>query len=175
MRFGKAAVAVSAGALALGVFAQAQESRKPGLYEITTSTTWQQTPFPAGMQLPPAAMAAFGGAPQTMKVCLTQEMLDKYGAPMPQNRSGCQYTNLQKGLTSMTADMVCTGQMNGKASVESSWSPDGTAKAKVHFVGTMTMKMGPNATPVEWTSDSTSSYKGSDCGSVKPLPVPQSN
>ena len=174
MRFRTAALVASMGAMMLGVFAQAQgPASKPGLYEITTAMTWQQTPFPAGMQLPPAAMAAFNGTPHAMQVCLTQQMIDRYGAPMPQNRAGCQYTNIQKGLTSVSGDLVCTGAMSGKGTVNSSWSADGTVKSKVHFQGTM--QMGPNATPVEWTSDSTSVYKGADCGSVKPLPMPSSN
>jgi hypothetical protein len=44
------------------------------------------------------------------------------------------------------------------------------AKGKVHFTGTM--QMGPNSRPIEWTSESTSVYKGPDCGSVQPLPMP---
>jgi hypothetical protein len=34
------------------------------------------------------------------------------------------------------------------------------------------MQMGPNAVPVEYTITATSTYKGADCGSVKPLPMP---
>jgi hypothetical protein len=34
------------------------------------------------------------------------------------------------------------------------------------------MQMGQNSRPIEWTSESTSVYKGPDCGSVKPLPMP---
>ena len=35
--------------------------------------------------------------------------------------------------------------------------------------------MGSNELPVEWTLDATSAYKGSDCGSVKPLPMADDN
>jgi hypothetical protein len=34
--------------------------------------------------------------------------------------------------------------------------------------------MGANSSPVEYTVESTSTYKGADCGSVKPLPMPAS-
>lgn len=170
MRFRSAALAVSAGVLVLGLFAWAQEARKPGLWEITTSMTWQQTPFPAGMQMPPQAAAAFGGGPHTTQYCLTQAMIDKYGAPLPQSRGNCQVANLQKTSNSMSADWICTGPMSGKGTLESHFSGDGTAKGKVHFVGTM--QMGQNSTPIEWTAESTSVYKGSDCGSVKPPPMP---
>ncbi len=173
MRVRSVALAVSAGVLALGILVWAQEGRKPGLWEITTTMTWQQSPFPAGMQMPPAAAAAFGGAPRTFQYCLTQAMIDKYGAPMPQSQSrgSCQVANVQKTANSMSADWICTGAMNGKGTVESHWSDDGTAKGKVHFVGTM--QMGPNPTPIEWTSESTSVYKGPDCGSVQPPPMPK--
>jgi Protein of unknown function (DUF3617) len=170
MRVRTAAPAVSAAILLCGMLAQAQDGRKPGLWEITTTMTWQQSPFPAGMQMPPQAAAAFGGAPHTIQYCLTQQMIDRFGAPMPQSRAGCQVANVQKTPTSMSADWICTGAMNGKGSIESHWSDSGTATGKIHFVGTM--QMGPNPTPVEWTSQSTSVYKGPDCGSVQPPPLP---
>jgi Protein of unknown function (DUF3617) len=170
MQVRRAMLAVSAGVLIAGLFAWAQGGRKPGLWEITTIMTWQQSPFPPGMQLPPQAAAAFGGAPITAQYCLTQQMIDRFGAPMPQNRAGCQISNVQKTPNSVSADWVCNGNMVGKGSIESHWSDNGTATGKVHFVGTM--QMGPNPTPVEWTSQSTSVYKGPDCGSVQPPPLP---
>jgi uncharacterized protein DUF3617 len=172
MRVRKAALAVGAGVLVAGLYAWAQEARKPGLWEITTTMTWQQSPFPPGMQMPPQAAAAFGGAPHTIQYCLTQAMIDKFGAPMPQQspRASCQVANVQKTPSSMSADWVCTGNMSGKGSIESHWTDSGTATGKVHFVGTM--QMGPNPTPIEWTSQSTSVYKGPDCGSVQPPPMP---
>jgi hypothetical protein len=60
--------------------------------------------------------------------------------------------------------------MPGKATVVSSWSAGNSAKGKVHFLGSM--QMGSNSMPIEWTVDFTSAYKGADCGSVKPLPLP---
>jgi hypothetical protein len=175
MQVRRKTLAVGAGVLLLAMLAWAQDGRKPGLWEITTTMTWQQSPFPAGMQLPPQAAAAFGGAPHTMQYCLTQQMIDKFGAPMPQQspRQNCQVANVQKSATGMTADWVCTGAMSGKGSIESHWSDNGTATGKVHFVGTM--QMGANGTPVEWTATSNSVFKGADCGSVQPPPMPASN
>jgi hypothetical protein len=170
MRVRSAAFVVSAGFLVAGALAGAQDPRKPGLWEITTSTTWQQSPFPAGMQMPPQLAAIFGGAPQTAPYCLTQAMADRFGAALPQSRGSCQVSNLQKTADSMSADWICTGAMSGKGTLESHFSGDGTAKGKVHFLGTM--QMGHNTTPVEWTAESTSVYKGPDCGNVKPPPMP---
>jgi hypothetical protein len=151
---------------AVAIAAWAQAIRKPGLWEMTSTMTYQQSPFPPGM--PAAAIAAMGG-PHTVQVCLTQAMIDRYGAPMSQSRD-CQITNIQMRSSSMTADMVCSGRTNGNGTVESSWADGNVAKGKVHFVGTM--GAGSNPMPVEWTAVSTSVYKGPDCGSVKPLPMP---
>ena len=171
MRLGAKTLGVGAGVLVLGLLAWAQGARKPGLWEITTTTVWKQSPFPAGMQLPPQAAAAFNGAPHTTQYCLTQAMIDRFGAAIPQSRGSCVVANLQKTADSMSADWICTGPMTGKGSLESHFSEDGTARGKVHFVGTM--QMGGNAAPIEWSSESTSVYKGPDCGSVLPPPMPK--
>jgi hypothetical protein len=154
--------------VATAMLLMAQTNRHPGLYETTSTMTWQQSPFPAGMQMP--ANSPFGGGPHTSQVCITQEMIDRYGGPTPQMRGDCHMSNLNKTADSMSADWVCTGQMAGKGTVQSTWTADGKSTSKVHFAGTM--QMGPRSTPVEWTMDSTSAYKGSDCGSVKPIQVP---
>ena len=136
------------------------QTRKPGLWALTTTTTWQQAPLPAGVGDPT------GGGTHTTQVCVTQQYFDKYGAILPQI-SGCRVTNLVKKANGMTADMECTGRMSGKGSMESSWADDEHATGKVHFVGSM--QVGPNSKPMEWTTASSSIYKGIDCGTVKPL------
>jgi hypothetical protein len=149
----------------LAIFAWAQSVRKPGLWEMTTTMTWQQSPMPQGMTMP-------GGGQHTTLVCLSQEMINKYGAPMPQSRNGeCQIANVVMHATSMTADWICSGRMVGKGTLESSWADPNHAIGKVHFVATM--QMGPNSRTMEYTINSSSVYKGPDCGSVAPLPMPQ--
>jgi hypothetical protein len=156
----------------LATFARAQSTRKPGLWEMTSTMTWQKSPMPAGMSMPASANSPFGGGAHTMQVCLTQEMVDKYGTPPPQSRNNqCQMSNIVKKANSMSADWVCSGMMAGKGSVEASWTDADHSTSKVHFLGSM--QMGPNATPVEYTIESTSVFKGADCGSVKPLPMPK--
>lgn len=153
---------------ATAMLLMAQSNRKPGLYETTSTMTWQQSPFPAGMQAP--AGSPFGGGPHTSQVCVTQEMIDRYGGPMPQSRGDCQAKNMTRTANGMTADWVCTGQMAGTGKMEGTWNADGTSHTKVHFTGTMSM--GPRSTPVEWTMESSSTFKGPDCGSVKPMAMP---
>ena len=148
----------------------AQANRKPGLWEMTSTMTWQQSPMPAGMQMPAGGNSPFGGGAHTSQMCLTQAMIDKYGAPVPQSRGGCVTSNIQMKPGGMTADWVCTGMMAGKGTLESSWTDADHSTSKVHFTGSM--QMGPNAVPVEYTISATSTYKGADCGTVKPVPIP---
>jgi Protein of unknown function (DUF3617) len=139
--------------------------RKAGLWELTTTTTWQQSPFPAG------SPATLDSSPHTIQVCLTQEQIDKYGAIMPRAGRGCQITNIVKKPGGMTGDMVCSGgAMTGKGSLEATSTDDEHAKGHIHFVGAV--QIGQSSKPMEWSSVSTSFYKGADCGSVKPFPMP---
>lgn len=160
-------IVVSCCVVALASLVWAQAARKPGLWEITSKMTWQQSPFPPNM--PASATAAMNG-PHTAQVCITQDMIDKYGGPLPQSRNNeCQAENVKLGAHGMTADWICNGSMKGKGTIESSWTDESHVTSKVHFAGAM--QMGPQAKDVEWTSESTSIYKGADCGSVKPVPV----
>jgi hypothetical protein len=171
MRVGLVALGWGAAVLALSPLAEAQSPLKPGLWEATITMTWQQSPFPAGVQLPPQAMAALGGAPRTVQYCLTQAMIDRFGGPLPETRRNCQITDVSKSSSGMTAAMVCTGPpMTGKGTIEAHWGDDGTVKGKAHFLGAV--QMGPNPTPVEWSSESTSVFKSSDCGNVQPPAMP---
>jgi hypothetical protein len=152
--------------LAAAITAWAQ-TRKAGLWEITSTMTLQQSPFPPGAPIPPTS--PFGGGPRVAQVCLTQEMIDKYGAPVPESRSDCQLSNVQKSEHGMTADLICSGRMSGKGSLQSSWSDPEHAKGSVHFVGTVQASQNPR--PIEWTRESTSIFKSADCGDVKPVPM----
>lgn len=152
--------------LAVAVAAWAQ-GRKAGLWEITSTTTLQQSPFPPGMT--PPADSPLSAAPHTTEVCLTQTMIDKYGAPVPQS-GDCQVSNVQKSDHGMTADLTCSGRMTGKGTVESSWPDPEHAKGNTHFSGNIQTRAGSK--PVEWTRESTSVFKSEDCGSVKPIAAP---
>lgn len=154
----------------LAVFAWAQGIRKPGLWEMTTTRTFQQTPLPPGMALPPGAHSPFSALTTTTPVCLTQAMIDKFGAPFATGH-GCKLVNVVLKATSVKGEVVCTGMMNMKGTWESSWSDPDHAQGKAHFVGTV--QMGQSTGPVEFTTETTSVYKGPDCGSVQPLPMPK--
>jgi hypothetical protein len=151
---------------ATAVVAWAQ-GRKAGLWEVTSTTTLQQSPFPPGMT-PPSGSPLAPGA-RTTQVCLTQAMIDKFGGPAPQNGE-CQFTDLKKSDHGMSAELVCSGRMTGKGTFESSWTDSEHAKATVHVTGTAQGRGGP--VPIEFTRESTSVFKSPDCGDVKPLSIP---
>jgi hypothetical protein len=138
-------------------------TRKAGLWELTTTMTWQQSPLPSGI-IPP------GGEPHTTLVCLTQQQLAQYGSVLPQV-AGCQISNVAVKANSVTADMVCSGKMTGKGTLESSWSNDSHATGTVHFLGSI--QLGTDSKTIEWTNHSSSVFKSADCGAVKPTPPAQ--
>jgi hypothetical protein len=141
------------------------QSIKPGLWDVTTTTTWQQSPFPAGV-----APAGING-PHTMQMCFTQEQIDRFGTIVPESHSNsCQVTNVVKTISSMTAEMVCTGRMSGKSTMETNWSDGEHATGKAHFIGAMQSSQGSK--PIEWSATSSSVFRGADCGSVKPMLPP---
>ena len=168
MRTSRVGIVLCSLFLVATLFAGAQ-GRKPGLWEVTSTMTWQQSPFPAGMT--PPAGSPFAGGPTTRQVCLTQAIIDKYGAPPPQSRAGeCSFASVVKSEHGMTATMVCSGRMTGNGTVESTWTDAEHATGKVHFNGSA---QGRNGTiPIEWTMESTSVFKSADCGSVQPLAIP---
>jgi hypothetical protein len=138
------------------------QSRKPGLWEVNSTMTWQQSPMPGGGAPP-------GGGPHTTQVCITQAQIDKFGTAMPQTRAGCQISNVEKTDHSMSAVMTCAAPMTGTGTIESSWDEPDHSKSKVHFKGSLP---GQSPRPIEWTIDSTATFKSTDCGSVKPIDPP---
>ena len=168
----KTRAALLIGCCAMGpVLCASGQSRKAGLWEVTSTMTWQQSPIPPEVMAKMPANSPFGGGgAQTMQICVTQEQIDKFGSVPPQSRAGCTVTNVVKGANSMSADMVCTGRMGGKGEIRSSWTDEDHAVGKVHFLGAM--PMGSSTRPMEWTIDSTSVFKSADCGSVKPFQAP---
>ena len=107
----------AAGWLPLGTLATAgPTNRKPGLGEITTSTTWQKVP-----QIPGADGEKLRGGTHTTQVCLTQEMIDDYGALLPQGRGQYSIQNRVSTESKTTGEYVCNGMMEGRGRLESTW------------------------------------------------------
>jgi hypothetical protein len=134
------------------------QDRKPGLYEVTLVTT-TVSPTPEVH------------SPRTWQACLTQQKIEKYGAIVPDYLSNmCQLVNVVKKSGGMTADMVCSGYINGKGTLEVNWSDSEHSKGNLHFSGTI--RPGQNDIKIEWSATTTSVYKSPDCGTLKPATPP---
>ena len=147
------------GLCVVALAAQAQgPNRKPGLWEVTTNMS--MTGMPQMPQMPS----------RTSQVCVTQAMIDKYGGPYsnPQ-RGNCQLTDISLTPTGMNAKLACTGQMTMTGTVQTTFVDANTTKTTVHTTATM----GASGRTMDMTMESTASYKGPDCGSVQPLPMPE--
>lgn len=162
--------------LLAAVNAVAQGKPKAGLWEYSTqmSMAGQQMPqLPAGVTLPAGVSMPHGmGGPIVSQVCVTQDQIDKYGGPTANPHHGnCQVTNLSKQSDGMTAEMKCTGDMNATGTIVSKWSNGGnTTNTTMHMTGTM--NAGGSSQPIDMTTQVNATYKGADCGSVKPLQAP---
>lgn len=161
-------LAISAAAVLLAASAHAQIS-KPGLWE--TAGTMKMT---GAMQLTPQQMAQLqargikipgqDGQPIKLKVCMTKEMIEKYGGSTPQRNESCHIENIQKDSAGMKANMVCTGpNIVGNGTVQATHTDDNHTQSKVHFSGT-----NKSGKPIEFTEESTSTFLGADCGDMKP-------
>lgn len=140
-------------------------TRKAGLWEITTTMTWQQSPFAAG-----SVSGIAEGGKHAKLVCLTQEAIDNYGALLPQSHGGCRIENKVMRLGGITANWVCAGKITGKGDLETNWTDLDHATGKLHFWGTF--QGGSDTFPIEWTTESTSTFKSEDCGGRPPMPLP---
>lgn len=146
-------------AAAVVVFAQDKDAPhhtgKAGLWETTTTMTWQKAPVRPGSPGGPPS----GGTHRTA-VCLTQAMVDA-GALLPQSHGQCRMANKVVKPGSLTADYVCTGKMKWAGKLETSFPDLEHVTGSIHFEGTLDME--GRAQPIEWTTTSSSVLKSEQC------------
>jgi uncharacterized protein DUF3617 len=147
------------------------QSRKPGLWEMTSKTTILQPGNRAATTTDSASSTqAQAPAPLGLPVCLTQAQIDKYGVILPPSLRDCEISNVVQKPDSFSADMMCKGAYNGKGSIESTWTDDDHASGKIRFVAKSRDSSEPMS--IAWTQESSAVFKSPDCGSVKPRPMP---
>jgi len=134
------------------------QQRKPGLYDLTITTT---TVSPSARVYPA----------RTRQVCLTQESINRYGTFDPEIFSNlCRLTNVVTKPNGMSADIVCSSGLNGQGTLKDEWSDSEHSKGTIHFSGTV--HPGQTDIKIEWTADTTATYKGPDCGQLAKPTVP---
>lgn len=143
----------------------AAATRRPGLWKVTTSTTWQKSP-----QILGAPNETMKDQTHETQVCLTQEMIDKYGALLPHSRGRCTLANKSVDPGIIRADYMCSGMMSGKGDLISIWSDVEHSQSSLHFVGTL--RVGAKEEPIEWTTKSNAVFESASCGSIPPAALP---
>lgn len=139
---------------------------KAGLWKITA------TMHMAGMQMPQlspqelAQMKAMGvhiptGNTFTMQHCMTAAEVSADVPPSSQRpQSGCKTTNVKVVGHTMTADMVCSGDMKGEGHFNVTYdSPE-------HYSGQTTFKGTMEGRPSDTTNSFDGTWVSADCGNV---------
>ncbi len=116
---------------------------KVGTWQVTTKMGGGgMAAMPNMANLPPEVQARMkahgvqmnGAGGMTAKFCMTQEQVNSDKPPMT-HRGDCQAQNVHVKGNTFSADIVCTGHMNGKGHMEYTFdSPE-------HYSGHQTMTM----------------------------------
>jgi hypothetical protein len=140
---------------------------KAGLWNVTTTMTMANMP-----QIPPEVAAMMksrgmkmpGVDPITTQICMTQADVDADIPPRTSDREeSCQTHVVSQTSSSMEADMVCTGQMQGSGHIQVSYS------GAEHYAGSYSFKGSMEGHPNQMTSSFRGDWVKADCGSVKPF------
>jgi hypothetical protein len=141
---------------------------KAGLWTITTSMNMAEMP-----QMPPEVAAMMKqrgmkmpgmGEPITSQICMTQEEVDSDVPPRFSNRAeDCQTHVISKTATSMSADMVCSGRMQGTGHLQISYS------SAEHYQGSYSFRGNMEGQPNAMSSSFKGDWVKADCGSIKPF------
>lgn len=168
-------------AIAMAISVVAQTERKAGLWKMNLTRRQQRIGESQAMSVPlPANIPT--ETKEYLEVCVSQEMLEKFGAPLPRLEGDCTVSHVTMKATAMTAKFSCRGEMAVMGSIKSNWANPSRITSTIHYSGTVqstASRMGPGPLnesavqiPVEWNVESNSTYVGPDCGSVPPLPMP---
>lgn len=154
---------------AVPLAASADIAQQPGLWEVTV-TIQQGSQMP---QLPPEAIELMKqaglqnpfGTPIVRDICVTPEQVRKDAVPNFNDAdSGCAVTNGKRTKDTLTADLVCDGQLHGKGDIAM------TLSSPTAYTGTSRFK-GTSADGIDVDMDTTIAgrFLASSCGSVKPF------
>lgn len=141
---------------------------KAGLWSVSTIMGGMT------MQIPPEALAQMKAMNMKMpdnqtivsQMCMTQAEVDADKPPaMDRGKEHCTTNVTSKSASSMTADTVCTGEMQGTGHVQISYTGD------TQYAGSYSFKGVAQGNPVSMSSSFKGQWLKADCGSVKPNPA----
>ena len=138
---------------------------RAGLWNISTTMDM------GGVQMPPEAMARMKEMGMKMpsaqtfntQMCMTQAEVDSdKPPPMGQKDSGCASHIVSQTGTSMTAEMVCNGDMKGTGRMQIAYS------SPEHYAGSYSFKGAVHGHDMNTSSSFKGDWVKADCGTVKP-------
>jgi Protein of unknown function (DUF3617) len=152
-----AAILIGASSAALAMHA------KPGEWQVSMKMDMAGIP-----QIPPAQLARMramgihvpmGGDTLTVTHCITpaEAAMDRIPAMSKEHQKYCSMQNMKTSAGGMSADMVCTGKVQGGGHMEVRFdSPE-------HYAGKISMNFSANGHPVSSTSTFEAKWLSADC------------
>lgn len=163
MRVSKRVVISGAGlALAVAAVPAIASHGKVGLWNVTVTMQMAGMPgMPDMSKLPPEAQAAMrahgvtmNGHTITATHCMTAEEVNSDTPPDMSRHKECKMTNVRAGGQSLSADMVCSGNMQGTGHLDISFDSPEHYTGKSSMTGTIDGRPVNNVTTFEgrWVS-----------------------
>jgi hypothetical protein len=138
---------------------------KVGLWNVAVTVQMAGMPaMPDISKLPPEAQAAMRAHGVSMNGhtfnathCMTAEEVNRDTPPDMSRNKDCKMTNVRMGGQSMSADMVCNGEMQGTGHVDISFDSPEHYSGKSSMAGTM------DGHPVNSVTTFEGRWVGADC------------
>ena len=148
-------------ALALVAVPAIASHGKAGLWSVTISMN--MAGMPDMSKLPPQAQAAMrahgitmNGRSMTVTHCMTPEEVNA-DHPQMRNEKECKLSNVSTSAGSFSADMTCSGNMNGTGHMQFVWdSPE-------HYTGKQSITGTAQGQPINETSTFDAHWVSADC------------
>lgn len=161
-------VGISVAALLIAPSAAWAGHGKAGLWNVSTSMDMGNMQ----MQMPPEAMARMKEMGMKMpsaqtfssQICMTQAEVDTDKLPpMGRNEMGCTSHAVSQTSSSVSAEMVCNGDMKGTGHMQIAYT------GAEHYAGSYNFKGVVHGHPMETNSNFKGDWVKADCGAVKPF------
>lgn len=186
----KPSIGFAAVLLATSAITASAQTMKPGLWEIATQMQGGSGEMPGAMaqaqkqmeSMPPeqrkmvqdmmakqgVQMGASGGGGMTVKICMTQEMVDRneVSARQSTSQNDCTHTNSPRVGNTMKFSFVCAKPPSSGEGQVTFNSPEAYSM-KMTTTGTLRGK------PEKMEMQTAGRWLGSNCGTVKPLEMPK--
>ena len=158
-------IAIAVGALMAGAFANPALAlhAKPGEWQVSVKMSMAGMP-----QIPPKQLAQMramgihlpvGGDAVTMTHCLTPEeaAIDHLPAMSKEHQKYCTMQNLKTAADGISADMVCTGKVQGNGHMSVRFdTPE-------HYVGNVSMNVIADGHPMNSASTFEATWLSAEC------------